>query len=145
MTEREQLIEAIIQAPADEFLRLVLADHLEEHGEWEAAERVRETVRIRPFDDRANNSERDRWAAWLVWSPSDVSDLSDCPKWLYSTLVGRSYPNTGWSKRWPTEQEGMRAIIEAVLKGGPGWQPSSCGTASSGSSGAAASGAASAS
>ena len=127
-------IRAIVAAPADEALRLAFADYLEERGEYYACLRVRETARIRPED--YNGCSKNGWV-WL-WKPSLLTNQVHAPQWLLNTLggVGVGLAGKCFHTNHPME-DGMRAIIEAILKGGPEWRPSSSG-GESGSTGAGA-------
>lgn len=110
-------IRAIVAAPADEALRLAFADYLEERGEYYACLRVRETARIRP--ESLSNGRQ----GWMLYKHQQTNAMM-CPRWLFHATAGAEHEVP---RVWPTEQEGMRAIIEAILKGGPEWQPSSSG------------------
>ncbi len=56
MTEQGALLQAIRQSPADDSVRLVYADWLEEHGQPERAE----LIRVRCPDDRTSRPRRTR-------------------------------------------------------------------------------------
>lgn len=107
--------EAIIADPANETLRLAFADWLEEEGRPEAASRVRETARIRP--EPRPYSE----LSWAVWNQSYMTNGEVCPQWLFDSLVSGEWyefvkDSEYASRRWLTEAEGMRAILDAVLE-----------------------------
>jgi uncharacterized protein (TIGR02996 family) len=68
MTEHDAFLQAIIESPDDDTLRLVFADWLEEHGDAERAELIRlqcslnspppESPRLAPIQERVNMHER---------------------------------------------------------------------------------------
>lgn len=136
---REHFVEAIVQEPANEALRLAFSDWLEEQGEYDACLRVRETADVRPEWRRGMGSWQLYRAPVRFWSEPHYSVL---PEWLFDQVHEAFHGHNLLSVAglWfvvPSQEEGMRAIIEAILKGGPTWQPCSSG-AESGSSGAAA-------
>lgn len=105
---------AIIAEPANETLRFALADHLEEQGRHEQADRVRETSRIRPDS---------RYGGWCVWRKSevrskddDIFDPSEVDDWLFFAVKGdeRLMYSVWWD--FPdSEAKGMAAILDAIL------------------------------
>jgi uncharacterized protein (TIGR02996 family) len=52
MDQRQALLQAIIESPADDLPRLVYADWLEEHGEADRAELIRVQIKLAGFSER---------------------------------------------------------------------------------------------
>jgi uncharacterized protein (TIGR02996 family) len=79
MTDRDALYRAIIEEPADDTLRLVYADALEEAGDAARAAFVREQVelaRLPDYDPRAIQLRSREAAAWPdeEWMPPELPD-----------------------------------------------------------------------
>lgn len=101
-------VDAIVATPADETLRLVFADWLEENGHPAQAEWVRKTRKVRPEFYRSH-------MRWWVWESTLLTNNVAVPLWLYAGLIKRETGNCG--KVYPSEAVGMQAIMDVVLEG----------------------------
>ena len=108
----DTFIEAIANEPANQLLRLVFADHLEETGRWQAAQRVREWSLARP---ETCSDTRARW-----WRGQPLLPLHAEVGWhstpLWRALKGFIDSDT-YFKEYETEANGMRMFMEALLGG----------------------------
>jgi uncharacterized protein (TIGR02996 family) len=104
-TAEQRLCAAIVANPSDETLRLALADLLEETGRPEAAERVRETSRIRP--------EKNRLGGWMLWRGLTTNNDVAPDEIVFACQCDNRWEDGDCC--WPTEQAGMAAILDAIL------------------------------
>jgi uncharacterized protein (TIGR02996 family) len=89
MSDRDALLAAVRQAPADDAPRLVYADWLDEHDEADRAQFIRLQIEIDPL--RRPDSELDRWRRAVIDRHPDEPVPADFPPELhrYAALARR--------------------------------------------------------
>ena len=108
----DTFIEAICAEPANQLLRLCFADHLEETGRWQAAQRVREWSLARP---ETCSDTRARWWRGQPLPPLHA-ELGKGNSTLWMALNG-FIDSDAFFKEYETEANGMRMFMEALLGG----------------------------
>ena len=108
----DTFIEAIANEPANQLLRLVFADHLEETGRWQAAQRVREWSLARP--ETYSGDVRARWWRGQPLPPLHA-ELGKGNSTLWMALNGFIDSNA-FFKEYETEADGMRMFMNALLE-----------------------------
>lgn len=115
--EEQRLREAIVSDPADEFLRLALADYLEFAGRPEEAAAIRLLVELRLIGRQPYKSGA-RHYVWANYSIANYpKDRSELPEDIYEALVqpvafrhgnGHSY------KAYPSKKAGYRDLAQTL-------------------------------
>jgi uncharacterized protein (TIGR02996 family) len=120
MSDREALLKALADHPADTTLQGAFADHLDECGEPAVANAYRWAMRqgLRPHlsahaPGRPPRSEPDVWWEWRTEMVDPTEPEADLPPPVFAALRG----NRGYNhRRYPTYHTAFVDLAEALVR-----------------------------